>query len=136
MCGSCSAKNRQKDRVPWSAYAPLGDTSYKRCLWKARYFAIKSRCLNKNNKDYKDYGGRGIKIHPALKTPEGFVKVILKLKGWQNPKRSLDRIDNDGDYSPSNLRMATKKQQTLNRRPSHLWYDAKNRFKKFQRSPL
>lgn len=77
------------------------------------WVSMRQRCNNKNLPTYKLYGGRGIKICKEWDTFEGFFKDMGKKPG---AKYSLDRIDVNGDYEPSNCRWATKLQQVLNRR--------------------
>jgi hypothetical protein len=73
---------------------------------------MKTRCLNRNCQRWKDYGGRGIKICKRWSKFENFLKDM----GKRPPNRSLDRINNDGDYKPSNCRWATQRMQVLNQR--------------------
>ena len=75
---------------------------------------IKDRCLNKNNKDYMNYGGRGIMVWSEWVTSfESFFSYV----GKKPPNcKSLDRIDNNGDYAPGNVRWATSSQQARNTR--------------------
>jgi len=72
------------------------------------WYAIKMRCLNKNNKRYSDYGGRGIKIYSSWeKNFSAFRDYIFASLGDKpSEDHSLDRIDNDGNYEPGNLRWA------------------------------
>ncbi len=79
---------------------------------------MKDRCLDPNLKNYKDYGGRGITIcNRWLCSFENFFSDMGKKT---SPKHSLDRIDNDGNYEPSNCRWATKQQQQLNKRTNRI----------------
>ena len=71
------------------------------------------RCYNPKNPSYKWYHGR---INVCTEWKYSFENFLLWAieNGWE-PGLSLDRVDNDGDYSPSNCRWATAKQQARNR---------------------
>ncbi len=71
------------------------------------------RCCNSNNPAYPEYGGRGIKVCKRWMKYENFLSDMGRKP---TRKHSLDRIDNDGDYRPSNCRWTTRKQQAGNRR--------------------
>lgn len=84
---------------------------------------MKHRCYNKNNNHYKDYGGRGITICPEWKDnyanfrnwciSHGFTEEIRE-SGRNNI--TIDRIDVNGNYEPSNCRFVTNKENCLNKR--------------------
>jgi hypothetical protein len=72
------------------------------------------RCHNPNDAAYPNYGGRGITI--CAQWRESFVRFYHDVGPRPSPRPSLDRIDNDGNYEPRNVRWATSKEQTRNRR--------------------
>lgn len=80
---------------------------------------MKDRCYNSNAQEYENYGGRGIKICDEwLESYESFRDWAMA-NGYRKGL-SIDRIDNNGDYSPDNCRWATMKTQCRNRRSNHL----------------
>lgn len=72
------------------------------------------RCYNKNQYSYNNYGGRGIKVCPRWL--DSFVYFHDDMGNKPSIEYSIDRINNDGNYEPSNCRWATKLDQASNRR--------------------
>lgn len=84
------------------------------------YHEMLKRCTNPNYPDYPNYGGRGISICarwlPGQSFAQGFWNFVEDMGCKPFPKAEVDRIDVDGNYTPSNCRWATKQQQIENRR--------------------
>lgn len=78
---------------------------------------MKSRCYNKKDKKYPIYGGRGIKICKRWK--RSFSNFLQDVGKRPTPEHSIDRINTNGNYCPSNVRWSTKKEQANNRNGNH-----------------
>jgi hypothetical protein len=79
-----------------------------------------SRCTRQSDISYPNYGGRGIKVHPAWCGVGGFRRFLSDVGAKPGPGYSLDRIDVNGDYTPENVRWATREVQVRNKRVNHL----------------
>ena len=77
------------------------------------WLSMKARCLNPTDQAYSYYGGRGIKVHPAW--VDSF-DAFLSDMGEVPDKYTLDRIDVNGNYEPTNCKWATRQEQSLNKR--------------------
>lgn len=76
-----------------------------------------TRCTNPRNAKFKDYGARGIKVCDAWLMFEGFFSDM----GERPAGTTLGRIDNDGDYTPSNCEWQTNIEQARNKRNTTLF---------------
>ena len=82
---------------------------------KSMYYDMIYRCTKKNNASYKNYGGRGIKVCDEwLTSRKSFFDFVIE-NGYEDGL-SIDRINNDGDYEPSNVRFVTMKENCRNKR--------------------
>lgn len=104
---SCGCVQREGQKYRTRTHGMTGSPEFK--SWDG----AKRRCNNPNDKDFPNYGGRGIRFSEAWAKFEDFYRDMGPRPG---PGYSLDRIDVNGDYEPGNCRWATAKLQSNNRR--------------------
>ena len=80
--------------------------------------SMKQRCYDANCPNYENYGGRGIKV--CERWEESFYNFYDDMGERPSNKHQLDRIDNDGDYTPENCRWVVQKLQANNKRNNRL----------------
>jgi hypothetical protein len=119
---SCGCYHRQEtSKINWKhgmrAYGNIdGNRIFH--IW----YGMKQRCYDKNIKNYKNYGARGIYVCDEWRNDaEAF--YIWSLANGYSSDRSIDRIDNDGPYAPWNCRWATWEEQANNKSTNVHIYD-------------
>lgn len=114
---SCGCLQRHKARVAHMTHGLSGTTLYQ--VWQH----IRRRCNDAKDPAYPNYGGRGIYIC------EEWNNSVLSFVAWANSSGyaeglTIERIDNDGPYSPDNCTWVTKAQQNINKRATKKAYCA------------
>jgi len=107
---SCGCLSREIASVTGRKHGKWKEPIYK--IWSG----MKSRCYNKTNTNYPYYGGRGIAVCERWLEFKNFYEDM----GDRPKGKSIDRIDNNGDYGPNNCRWATKKEQGSNMRTTRM----------------
>jgi len=106
---SCGCLNREISSELHTTHGLKGHPLY------AVHNGMRARCYNINNNAYKNYGARGITVCDRwLESFENFYEDMKA--GWKKGLQ-IDRIDNDGNYEPSNCRWVTRDQNQMNTRP-------------------
>lgn len=95
-----------------------GDAHYRSPNLYRVWTTMKQRCENPNRQKYPIYGGRGIKVCDSWQDPNNFIEWALN-NGYSDGLQ-IDRINNNGDYSPENCRWVTAKENCRNRRSNVL----------------
>lgn len=110
---SCGCLTRDSCRRRMTTHGKSRDAEYRSeyCAWRN----MVERCCNMKHPSFSNYGARGIKICPQWLGSSGF-QNFLKDVGRKPVGKSLDRINNEGNYEPTNVQWATTREQNLNRR--------------------
>lgn len=104
-CG-CNFKELAKKK-----FTTHGRTDTKEYL---AWLSMKNRCLNDSHQNYKNYGGRGIKV--CDKWRNDFDAFLKDMGEAPSKKHSIDRIDVNGNYEPKNCKWSTPGEQARNKR--------------------
>ena len=106
---SCGCLRVMLRRIQSTTHGMKGTPEYQ--AWQG----MKNRCYRKKTWNYSNYGGRGVTVCDAWR--ESFEAFYKDVGPRPFPEYSLDRIDNNGNYEPGNMRWTTAKVQANNRRP-------------------
>lgn len=88
-----------------------------------RWYNMMARCTKPDHQMYPSYGGRGITVCEEWHVPANFYRYLEEVLGPCPPDHSIDRVDNNGNYEPGNIRWASASQQNTNRNP-YTWPSA------------
>jgi len=112
-CGCLASEITSRRNVESATHGLRNSVEYR--IWAS----MLGRCTNPKYENYSNYGGRGICVAERWKL---FINFYSDMGPRPAAKLQLDRVDNDGDYTPINCRWATAKQNSRNRRDTP-WVD-------------
>lgn len=115
---SCGCLSKEMAKKNFTKHGEWGTRLH--TLWKG----VKSRCYNKNNSNYKNYGGRGIKMYEEWKNNFTSFRDFMLSIGYDETlptgEQTIERIDVNGDYEPNNCKLISKKEQSYNKRTNRI----------------
>lgn len=80
----------------------------------SRWLSMTQRCSNPKHRSYPRYGGRGITVDESFKDFTTYKHYVESLPGFNPGNATIDRVENDGNYEPGNLRWADQSTQSAN----------------------
>jgi hypothetical protein len=108
---SCGCQRREKATRNHTTHGMSGESTH------STWSTMIQRCTNPHNRKYPRYGGRGIEVYAEWRHDfQAFHDHVSRLPNYGEPNHTLDRIDNDGNYEPGNVRWADPITQRRNNR--------------------
>ena len=107
---SCGCYNKEIIKIHVKTHGMTRTNIYR--IWKS----MMQRCCNERDKSYYNYGARGIRVCSRW---HKFENWYADMGDRPTPQHSIERINNDGDYLPSNCKWATRAEQNSNKRVNH-----------------
>ena len=108
---SCGCYGAEARKISLTTHGKTKTKEYG--VWRG----MRERCNNRKHVYWKNYGGRGIKVCERWRNS---FSNFLDDMGNVPPGKTLDRIDNDGDYEPNNCKWSTREEQEANKRKSYV----------------
>lgn len=102
MCKACSTRTKKE------SHGMSGTPEYN------TWVHMNQRCHNPNNKDYGDYGGRGIEVDPLWR--DSFEAFFMMVGPRPFPDATIERVDYNKGYVPGNVKWISREEQVLNKR--------------------
>lgn len=116
-CNTCAKQATGAYIKRYRSYSDVvPDDEHRRRLLNRLAAAI-GRCHRESDSGYHSYGGRGIAVCEEWRQDRrAYLRYVITLPGWDDPRLELDRINVDGDYAPGNVRFVTRAENARNKR--------------------
>lgn len=116
-CNLCALKSSANTRKLYWGYSEIMPEDDHRERLLNRLSAAISRCHKQTDKNYPNYGGRGVYVCDEWRSDRAaFLRYVRTLPGWDTPKYEMDRIDVNGGYDYGNIRFVSRSENMLNKR--------------------